>query len=386
MLICNAMVYTMAGEDYQNGYIHILDGKIAAVGEMQNAPSDSEKVDAGGRIAVPGFVDAHCHIGMWEDGLGFEGDDGNEDTDPSTPQLRAIDAVNPFDRSFQEALEAGVTTVITGPGSSNPIAGQLCAMKTFGNRVDKMLIKAPLAIKMALGENPKVSYHAKSQAPVTRMAVAAIIREQLMKAKKYEQQVKEAALDEDLEEPEYDAKCEALLPLLRKEIPVHFHAHRADDIFTAIRIAAEFEIPYVLIHATEGHLVADELTAEGSCAVTGPLMGTRTKPELANFNIAGPGILKRAGVPTAICTDHPEVPCHYLLMSAQLAADAGMDRMDALRAITIDAAKIANVDSVVGSIEPGKDADILLFSTHPMQTRVSPDFVMINGICVKNQL
>ncbi|MEM1485953.1 amidohydrolase [Oscillospiraceae bacterium PP1C4] len=379
MLIMHADVRTMAAHTYKDGFIQCAGGKIIAVGAMADAPEDTDVLDAKGAIAMPGLIDAHCHIGIWEDGMGFEGDDGNEDTDPSTPQLRGIDGVNPFDRSFTEALDYGVTTVVTGPGSANPIAGQMCALKTDGRRVDSMILREPLAIKMAMGENPKTSYHAKAQSPVTRMAIASIIRDQLAKAKKYAQQLADAAEDEELDEPEYDAKCEALLPLLDHRIKAHIHAHRADDIFTAIRIAKEYDFEYVIVHGTEGHLIAQELAEEGASVLAGPLIGARTKPELANSNIAGVGILNKAGVEVAISTDHPEVPCYYLLMSAQLAMNEGLDADAALRSITINAAKICGIDDRVGSLEVGKDADIVLFAQEPMQTHAKPATVIING-------
>lgn len=379
MVIINADIRTMAGKNYPCGYIQIDGTKLGAVGPMQACPKDPEVFDAKGAVALPGLIDPHSHIGMWEDGLGFEGDDGNEDTDPCTPHLRGIDGVNPFDRAFSEALDWGVTTVVTGPGSANPVAGQLCAVKTYGRRVDDMAVKAPLAMKFALGENPKTSYHEKQQGPATRMAIAALIREQLHKAQKYRQQMDEAAQDEELEEPEYDAKCEALLPLLRGEIQAHFHAHRADDIFTAIRIAKEFSLDYVIIHATEGHLVAQELAAERASCIVGPLIGARTKPELAKADAAGGGILAKAGVPVAICTDHPEVPQRYLLMSAQLAADEGMDPQAALRAVTCEAARMVRLENRIGTLEAGKDADIVLFDGEPMQTHAKPVAVFIDG-------
>ena len=379
MVIVNADVRTMAGESFENGYVHMDGGMIVSVGPMARAPRDAERFDAAGAVALPGLVDAHCHIGMWEDGLGFEGDDGNEDTDPCTPHLRGLDGVNPFDRAFSEALDYGVTTVVTGPGSTNPIAGQMCAIKTYGRRVDRMVVREPLAVKMALGENPKTSYHEKPQGPGTRMAIAALIREQLRKAEKYGRQQKDAAQDEDLDEPEYDAKCEALLPLLNGEVKAHFHAHRADDIFTAIRIAKEFGLGYVIIHGTEGYLVAGELAGEGAQVVVGPLIGARTKPELARADLRGPGILDRAGVRVAICTDHPEVPCQYLMMSARLAVDAGMDRDAALRAVTIQPARICGIDHRVGSLEPGKDGDVLLFDADPMEQNCKPVAVFLMG-------
>lgn len=381
MIIIHADIRTMAGACHPDGFLQIREGKIQALGSMEHCPADSEILDAGGRIAFPGLVDAHCHLGMWEDGLGFEGDDGNEDTDPCTPHLRALDAVNPFDRSFSEALDYGVTSVVTGPGSSNPIAGQICALKTDGVRVDDMLLRAPLAIKFAMGENPKNSYHQKEQGPVTRMGIAALIREQLAKARRYAEQLAEAEEDEDEEisPPDYDAKCEALLPLLRREIPAHFHAHRPDDIFTAIRIAKEFSLDYVIVHGTGGHLVAKELAAEGARVIAGPLFCARTKPELAGSLVEGPGILYRAGVRTAISSDHPELPCHYLLLSAQMAMQAGLEEQAALRAITIEAAKICGLEKQIGSLEPGKDADILLFDEEPSLTRRKPWAVFLNG-------
>ena len=379
MLIINAKVWTMAGKTYENGFIQFLDGKIQEVGEMSRCPQDEVCYDAEGAVAVPGFIDAHCHIGMWEDGMGFEGDDGNEDTDPITPQLRGIDGVNPMDRAFKEALDYGVTTVVTGPGSANPIAGQLCALKTMGRRVDKLVVREPLAIKMAFGENPKNTYHEKDTGPVTRMAVAALVREQLTKARKYLEQMEKAQTEEDEEEPEYDQKCEALIPLLSGQVKAHIHAHRADDIFTGIRIAKEFGFGYVIVHGTEAHLIQEELLEEQAAVICGPLIGARTKPELAQASIQGPGLLSGAGIPVAICTDHPEIPCHYLLMSAQLAWHNGMDREKALEAITIQAARICGLEERVGSLEAGKDGDVLLFAQDPMETHRPPKAVFLDG-------
>lgn len=379
MVIYNAKVRTMCGTDFENGYIHIENGKIIAVGDMKDCPKSEERFDAHHAVAMPGLIDAHCHIGMWEDGMGFEGDDGNEDTDPCTPHLRGIDGVNPLDRSFSEALNYGVTTVVTGPGSANPIAGQMCAMKTYGHRVDKMLIREPLAIKMAMGENPKNSYHEKEQGPATRMAIAALIREELSKARQYAKQCAEAAGDEDIDEPDYDAKCEALLPLLNHRIKAHIHAHRADDIFTAMRLAKEFDFDYVIVHGTEGHLFAEDLAEEGVSVLTGPLIGSRTKPELVNAKLAGVGILEKAGVHVAITTDHPEVPCHFLLMSAQLAVQEGMNPDAALRAITSQAAAIVGIDDRVGALRAGLDADVVLFASDPLKERGKPLAVFVAG-------
>lgn len=379
MLIYNAKVRTMCGKDFENGFIQIEHGKITSVGDMSNCPQSQQRFDACGAIAMPGLIDAHCHIGMWEDGLGFEGDDGNEDTDPCTPHLRGMDGVNPFDRSFSEALDYGVTTVVTGPGSANPIAGQMCAMKTYGHRIDKMLIREPLAIKIAMGENPKNSYHEKDQGPATRMAIAAIIREQLSKAKQYAKQCQQAAEDDEIDEPDFDAKCEALMPLLNHKIKAHIHAHRADDIFTAMRIAKEFDYEYVIVHGTEGHMVAEDLAEEGVSVLAGPLIGSRTKPELVNSKLSGVGELEKSGVRVAITTDHPEVPCQFLLMSAQLAAQEGMERNAALRAVTSQAAAIVGIDDRVGALRAGLDGDVILFKNDPLATGSKPLAVFVNG-------
>lgn len=385
MLIINAKIYTMAGSVVDNGWVQVNGGEIADVGNMDQPPESSSQtiIDAKGKWLFPGFVDAHTHLGMWEDGLGFEGDDGNEDTDPSTPQLRAVDAINPMDYCFTEALEAGITTVITGPGSANAIGGQMAAIKTMGKRIDDMIVKAPVAMKFALGENPKTSYHGKSQSPVTRMATASIIREQLNKAKRYEEELQAAAKDPELEEPEYDAKCEALIPLFRKEIKAHFHAHRCDDIFTAIRIAKEFDLEYVIVHGTQGHKATDVLVKEEVDVLAGPVLCDRSKPELKDLTPANPGILDRAGIRTAVVTDHPVIPIQYLPLCAGLAVREGMDWESAIRGITIVPAQICGIDRQVGSIEPGKDADLVLFDGDPLTLKAKPSLVICNGQIVR---
>lgn len=385
MLIINAKIYTMAGSVVDNGWVQVNGGKIAGVGNMDQPPESSSQtiIDAKGKWLFPGFIDAHTHLGMWEDGLGFEGDDGNEDTDPSTPQLRAVDAINPMDYCFTEALEAGITTVITGPGSANAIGGQMAAIKTMGKRIDDMIVKAPVAMKFALGENPKTSYHGKSQSPVTRMATASIIREQLNKAKRYEEELQAAAKDPELEEPEYDAKCEALIPLFRKEIKAHFHAHRCDDIFTAIRIAKEFDLEYVIVHGTQGHKATDVLVKEEVDVLAGPVLCDRSKPELKDLTPANPGILDRAGIRTAVVTDHPVIPIQYLPLCAGLAVREGMDWESAIRGLTIVPAQICGIDRQVGSIEPGKDADLVLFDGDPLTLKAKPSLVICNGQIVR---
>lgn len=363
-----------------NGTIRICGSRIASAGrEKLPAETDERVIDLRGADVYPGFIDAHTHLGMWEDGLTFEGDDGNEETDPVSPQLRAIDAINPNDRCFSEALAAGVTTVVTGPGSANPIGGQLAAIKTYGICIDDMIVKAPLAIKMALGENPKTVYHGKNESPSTRMATAAMIREELFKAKRYREDQERAKREKDCDPPEFNMKCEALIPALKREVQVHFHAHRADDIFTAIRIGKEFHLDYVVIHATEGYRIADRLKKEGTRVLSGPFLCDRCKPELKSLTPASPGILAKSGVQTAIVTDHPVVPIQYLPMCAALAVREGMAPDDALRAITVNPAKICGIDSRVGTIEAGKDADLLAFRENPLEFSAKPELVIAGG-------
>ncbi|MDD2362453.1 MAG: amidohydrolase [Oscillospiraceae bacterium] len=382
MVIINARIIPVDKTIIESGFVGIENGKISEVSAMPYSGSDADAFDAQGGIVLPGFVDAHTHLGMWEDAMGFEGDDGNEDTDPSTPHLRAVDAVNPLDRCFTEALASGVTTVVTGPGSSNPIGGQLCAMKTYGRRMEDMIIKAPVAMKMALGENPKTVYHGKNQAPVTRMATAAIIRQQLFHAKRYDEDKRRAEQDEEAEQPEYDAKYEALLPVIRGELPVHFHAHRLDDIFTAQRLAKEFNLNHVIIHGTQAHLAADLIAADNTRVLCGPLLCDRSKPELHGLTPKSPALLYNAGVKVAIITDHPVIPENYLALCAGLAVREGLPYEQALRAITLSPAEICQIDDRVGSITPGKDADLVLFKDDPLTVTAKPSAVFCGGMRV----
>ena len=381
MLITNVTVHTMEGVTIPNGYVAVSGDKIAKVGPMEECPGhwEGETLDGEQGHVLPGFVDAHSHLGMFGDAQGFEADDGNEATDPCTPHLRAIDAINPLDRCFQEARAAGVTTVLTGPGSANPINGQFAAIKTAGRWVDEMVIKAPVAMKLALGENPKCVYNERHETPVTRMATAAIIRENLRKALEYAEKLEKAEADEEEDKPDYDAKLEALLPVVRGELPVHIHAHRADDIATGVRIAKEFGLKCVIVHGTEAHLIPELLEQEGIPVITGPALGDRSKPELANMTIESPAVLTLRGVKTAICTDHPEVPIQYLPLCAALAVKGGMNPEAALAAITINAAKIAGIDDRVGSLAPGKDADLVLTTGHPINLLSRVKAVFING-------
>lgn len=385
MLIYNATVHTMEGPPVENGWVLFEDGVVTEVGGAGSLPDTEGSFDAGGGHVTPGLIDAHSHIGMLEAGLTFEGDDSNEMTDPCTPHLRAIDAVNPMDCCFGEALRAGVTTVVTGPGSANAVGGQAIAMYTSGSRVDDMVIAAPCAVKFALGENPKFVYNDKSQSPMTRMATAAIIREQLFKSREYLEKCEKVSFDEDAEYPEFDIKCEALIPVLKREVQAHFHAHRADDIFTAIRIAKEFDLDFVIVHGTEAHLVPEIISREGARVITGPSMNERTKPELKNQSFTGPKILADAGVLFSICTDHPETSQRYLALCAALAVKDGLSEYDALAAITINSARLLGLDGRIGSIAVGKSADIAVFTAHPLDFNSRVNAVFIQGKPVYTQ-
>lgn len=383
MLLFGGKIYPMTGAVLENGYVRIENKRIEAVGPVSalgQIPADA--IDLKGATVTPGFIDGHCHIGIEEDSIGPMGADCNEATDPCTPQLRVIDAVNPRERCYAEAVDAGVTAVVTCPGSANPIGGTILAMKTVGHRVDDMVLLENAGIKFALGENPKRVYKGRNQLPSTRMGTAAIIREQLLKARHYLEK-KEAAVDSGKAAPDFDMKCEALIPLLKRQTKAHFHCHRADDIYTAIRIAKEFGLDYILVHCTEGYLIADDLAKEGVPAICGPLLTTRSKPELSNSTTANPGLVSKAGVLTAICTDHDVIPMPLLPTSAGFAVAAGMDYEEALRAITINPAKICGLDHRIGSLEPGKDADILLFEGDPLALGNKPKMVFVNGIQVK---
>ena len=389
MIICNARIFTASDENgiIECGFIETSGGVITAVGSMDEfsgSLDSGDVIDASGLTVYPAFVDAHCHIGICENGLGFEGDDVNETTDPSTPHLRAIDAINAADLCFTEAARAGIGTVVTGVGSANPIGGSFIALKTYGSsRIDKLIVKDPVSIKFALGENPKHVYNDRDETPVTRMATAAIIREQLWKARRYMEDMEEyertKGTDDESSRPDLDMKCEALIPLLKRKIKAHFHCHRQDDIFTAIRIAKEFAIDYVLIHATDGHLIADELADERTQCIIGPLLADRCKPELVNQSIANAAKLHKKGVEIAICSDHPETPIQYLPVTAGIAVRGGLSREEAIRAITINPARFCDIDDRVGSIEPGKDADITAFRGEIFDITEKPEFVILGG-------
>lgn len=376
--IVRGKIYTMAGSILDGGTVLIEAGKIAAVGADLSIPADAEVIDARGGCVLPGIIDAHTHIGIFEEGIGFEGADGNEMTSPATPQLRALDAINPLDPAFAGAIAGGVTSLMVAPGSANVIGGQVLAMKTWGRVVDDMVIKEPLGLKVAFGENPKGVYSGQKKSPSTRMAVAAILRENLISAANYLEKQEKAKGDEE-KAPERDLKLEALARVLRKEMPLRAHAHRADDIITAIRIAEEFGVNICIEHCTEGHLIADFLAEKGVPAIVGPTLGTRPKVELANTSFRTPGLLFRAGVKVALTSDHPVFPVQQLPIQAALAHKDGLPEEAALKAITINAAEIMGLSQRVGSLAPGKDADIVIFSGHPFHWRTQVVKTFVDG-------
>jgi len=385
--IYNARILTMDSSDtvIENGWAEIRGRKITAVGRG-NTETTPEDIDAQGQTLMPGFIDAHTHLGIVGNAVGFESDDCNEQTDPVTPHILASDGINPFDYCFEEARSRGITSVLSSPGSANPIGGTICAIKTDGRQIEKMLIKN-IGIKFALGENPKTAYNDRDETPVTRMATAGLIREHLSKAVKYLEDTEKYNSDpENNDPPEFDAKLEAMLPLLRHEQKACFHCHRADDILTAVRISKAYDLDYMLIHATEGHLIADILAEEGACAVVGPVISERSKPELKNHSITTAGELVHNGVRTAICTDHPVIPIQYLPMNAAVAVKGGLDYNEALRSITINAAETAGIADITGSIEKGKDADLQLYRNDPLDIMSDPSLVMISGKIVINKI
>ena len=385
MLIFNGVVHPVDAPVIPNGYVELENDKIKGVGPMEALPKGCEgpSLDVKGGHIVPGFVDAHCHLGLFGDALKFEGDDGNEATNPCTPHVRAIDGVNPLDRCFQEAREGGVTTVLTGPGSANPISGQGIVIKTLGAWVDQMVLKAPATMKMALGENPKTVYNGRKETPTTRMGTASVIRTELARALEYMDRQDKADTEAGTNAPGYDPRLEALIPVLRGELPVHIHAHRADDIATAVRICREYGLQFVVVHGTEGYRVTELLAAEGVGVITGPILTDRSKPELAGLTIETPARLAKAGVEIAICTDHPVTPIQYLPLCAAVAVRGGLEPEEALRAITLGGARLAGVAHRVGSLTPGKDADVVVTSGHPLEWTGCVEHVFINGIQVK---
>lgn len=386
LFIKNGQIKTMAGREFL-GHILIEGRKITALIETidVDVPEDAEVIDASGSLVLPGFIDAHCHVGIGEEIYRWEGEDFNEMTDPVTPDMRAIDGINPEDEGFRDARLGGVTAVFTVPGSANVIGGTGVVMKTAGKIVDKMIIRDPAGLKIAFGENPKMVYGEQKKMPMTRMGTAALLRQSLVDAESYKDKLEQGKTDPD-KLPERDLGLEVLVKVINREIPLRAHAHRADDIMTAIRIAREFNVDLVIEHCTEGHKIAEELAELGYPAVVGPLLTNRAKVELKDKSFKTPGILAEAGVKVAIMTDHSVTPIEQLPLCAALAAKAGMDREDALRAITINSAEILGVSDRIGSLEVGKDADIVIWSEHPFTISARPLYVIINGKIEKPEL
>ena len=376
-MICikNGTLHTAVSKETFIADILIDGGKIVKIGKGLSADG-AEVIDATGLHVYPGFVEAHCHIGLDGYGIGYEGHDYNELNDPVTPQVQAIDGINPFDPCLKMAAKAGVTCFATGPGSSNSIGGTFAAIKPVGTRVDNMIVKFPIAMKCAFGENPKRCY--QKQGISSRMTNAAKIREALNKAKVYKAKI-EAAGDDASKLPAYDQKSEALIPVLNHEIPLKAHAHQANDIFTAIRIAKEFGVGLTLEHVTEGHMIVDELAKENLPLAVGPTFGHASKFELQNKTWETPGILAKAGCHVSIITDAPVTPLHYLPLCAGLAIKAGMDEYEALRAVTINPAEHIGIADRVGSLEEGKDADVVIVDGCPFDVTGVIKHVLING-------
>ena len=377
-IIKNVRILTGCGDTIENGQI-VFDSVIKYVGTEYGEDVD-EVIDGKGLTAVPGLIDAHCHVGLFGDSLGFEGADANEDSDPVMPQLRAIDGINPQDRAFEEARKAGITTVVTGPGSANVIGGQFAAVKTAGICVDDMVLKAPCAMKFALGENPKTVYNERNQTPMTRMGTIALLRETLYKALRYKEELERYEEDsEENEKPEYDIKLESLLPVISGELPVKIHAHRADDICSAIRIAKEFGLRATIEHCSDGDIIADILERENIPVMLGPTLTDRSKPELKNLSFSTYKNLSDRGIKIAIITDHPEITIENLPLCAALAVNHGMDEEKALNAITSIAAENCGIADRVGTLRPGIDADIALFTDIPVRFGAECAMTFING-------
>lgn len=387
MLIINGKIFTMEEIEadravggkttvYENGYVRTNGKYIVEVGDMSQLYPLSRKenvLDVRGAWVLPGMIESHCHIGISEEKIGLIGDDCNEGTSPVTPALRAIDAVNPMDAAFHDAIEAGITSVMVGPGSANVVGGQFLFMKTHGRCIDEMVVKHPAAMKVAFGENPKTCYGDKDEYPATRMGVAALLRKTLFEAVQYKKDKENGSLEK------IDFDMEPWLSVLNKEIPMKAHAHRADDIQTAIRIAKEFDLRMTLDHGTESHLVAEQVKASGYPVIVGPNLTSRSKPEVQNMNFKTNRILQEHGVLFSIMTDHPVSMIQYLPLCAGLAVKQGLPMEEGLKAITINAARICGVDDTVGSLRKGKDADIGIFSGNPMEVFTKTLYTIIDG-------
>lgn len=372
LIIENGKVLTMAGRTFENGSVIIQGKKIVDVveGQASKRLEAAEILDAQGGLIMPGIIEAHCHMGITEEKKGMEGEDCNETVVPITPSLRAIDAINPMDAAFDDAVRAGITSAMIGPGSANVVGGQFAFIKTKGRCIDDLIVKAPAAMKIAFGENPKSNYSGQNISPVTRMAIADLLRKELFQARQYLEK----------EEAGSDYRYECWRPVFEKEIPLKAHVHRVDDIFTAIRIAEEFQLDLTLDHCSEGHLIAEKLAQAGYPVIVGPDLASRNKIEVQNMAFKTAGILAKAGLTIAITTDHPVSLIQSLPLCAGLAVKAGLPGEEGLKAITIHPAEICRVDDRVGSLEAGKDADVAVFSDNPMLTFTRTLYTVIDGV------
>jgi len=378
LAIINAEIHTVTHKDPIKGAILVEDGKIADFGDIA-IPDEADVIDAAGAAVYPGFIDPHTHLGVSEEGLGWEGRDYNEMTDPVTTHLRALDAINPEEDGYREAVEAGITTVMSTPGSANILGGSTVVLKTGGGLLHQRVLRENAGIKAALGENPKRVYSGQKRSPSTRMGSAAVLRESLVAAQNYLNKIERAGDDAD-KLPPRDLKLEALIPVLKKEVPIRMHAHRADDIATALRVAKEFDINLTLEHASEAHLIVDKVAATGFPAIVGPSLGSPGKVETQNKTLETVKILTEAGMTVALTTDHPVLNIYELLhAAAAVVRETGMDEYDVLRCITINAAKILGVEDRVGSIEKGKDADLVIIGGHPFDYLSQVLYTIIDG-------
>lgn len=378
ILIKNAEIRTMTNGTLTNASILLENGKIKEIGSDIQAPG-AEVIDGTGKIVTPGLIDVHTHLGVYEEIIGPAGADGNELTNPATPQVRALDAINPMERGFVDAIESGVTTVQVMPGSGNVIGGEMLVIKTHGKIVDEMIVKSPSALKIAFGENPKRVYGAKNKMPASRMGLAAVLRENLVQGQNYLRKLELAEKDPE-KAPDRDLKLEIIAKVLKREIQVRAHAHRADDIVTAIRIAKEFNLDLTIEHCTEGHKIPEFIKESGFRVSVGPTMSSRSKVELGDKGWHTLTTLAEHGVPFSITTDHPVIPIDYLITSAATAVAHGLDEQLAWEALTINAAKHMKVEDQVGSLEAGKDADLVIWSANPMlHHQAKVEKTIING-------
>ena len=378
--ITGGRVVPIEGEPVDGGTVLLRDGKIAAVeGPGFTVPDGVEVVDATGKWVLPGFIDAHAHAGVSEEAEGWAGQDTNERTSPVTAQVRALDAINPADLAFRDAITGGILAVNVNPGSANPIGGQTAAIKCWGRTVDEMVLREPAGLKSALGENPKRVYGDRKETPSTRLGTAAVIRGAFVEALNYQAKLDAAERDSDSSPVGRDLKLEALCRVLRREIPWRQHCHRADDIATAMRMAREFGYDLVIDHGTEAYLLADQIAAASIPVIIGPLFTSRSKVELRNRSLANPGRLAAAGVTIAITTDHPVVPIHFLIHQATLAVKEGLDPVTALRAVTINPARIIGCDDRIGSLTAGKDADVVIWSGDPLDVMSRAERAYVDG-------